>query len=118
MYKEIKVGDKQVPMLANAATPIRFKQVFGKNLLKYFIGEEPQEEMVAMASELAYILAKAGESADMNKLGIDDYIEWLEQFDAMAFVNIDVVSEIMSLYQGSMDGDSQAKKGQGRPKGK
>ena len=118
MYKEIKVGDKQVPMLANAATPIRFRQVFGKNLLKYFMGNESQEEMAAMAGELAYILARAGEGADMGKLSIDDYIAWLEQFDAMAFVNVETVTEIINLYQGNMDGDSSAKKNQGRQKGK
>lgn len=114
MFKEIKIGDKQVPMLANAATPIRFRQVFGKNLLKYFIGNESQEETAAMAGELAYIMAKAGEGADMNKLSIEDYIVWLEQFDAMAFVNVDTVMEIMEVYQGNMDGGSRAKKNQGR----
>lgn len=118
MYKEIKVGEKQVPMLANAATPIRYKQVFGKNLLKYFMGNESQEEMAAMAGELAYILARAGEGADMNKLSIEDYISWLEDFEAMAFVDVDVVSKIVGLYQGNMESEATAKKGQGRPKGK
>ena len=114
MYKEIKVGDKLVPMLANAATPIRFRQVFGKNLLKYFIGQESNEEIAAMTGELAYIMAKAGEGADMNKISIDDYITWLEQFDAMAFVDVDTVTEIMAIYQSNMDGGSRAKKDQGR----
>lgn len=118
MYKEIKVGEKLVPMLANAATPIRFRQVFGKNLLKYFIGEESNEEVAAMTGELAYIMAKAGEGADMNRLSIDDYISWLEGFDATDFVDPATVSEIIKLYQGNMDMGSRAKKNQGRPKGK
>lgn len=118
MYKEIKVGDKQVPMLANAATPIRYKQVFGKNLLKYFMGTAQNEEAAEMTGELAYILAKAGEGADMNKLGIDDYIEWLEQFDAAAFIDPEVVGPIMDLYYGNVASSANAKKNQGRPKGK
>ena len=118
MYKEIKVGDKLVPMIANAATPIRYRQVFGKNLLKYFFGEEAQDEVVAMTGELAYIMAKSGEGADMNRLSIEDYTVWLEGFDAMAFVDPDTVTQIIKLYQGNMETESTAKKNQGRPKGK
>lgn len=118
MFKKIKVGGKEVDMLANAATPIRFRQVFGKNLLKYFMGDESNEEVAAMTGELAYIMAKAGEGADMNRLSIDDYISWLEGFDATDFVDPATVSEIIKLYQGNMDMGSRAKKNQGRPKGK
>ena len=118
MFKVIKVGEKEVPMLANAATPIRYRQVFGKNLLQYFMGKTSQEDMAAMTGELAYILARAGEGADMNKLNIDDYIEWLEDFEAAAWIDPDVVNEIMGIYYGNMDGLSSAKKNQGRPKGK
>lgn len=110
MYGTVKLGEKEVPMIANAATPIRFRQVFGKNLLKYFMGDESQEEIAAMSGELAYIMAKAGEGADMNKLNIDDYISWLEQFDAMVFLDPTAVSEVMNLYQGNTGGDAKAKK--------
>lgn len=118
MYREIKVGDKQVPMLANAATPIRYRQVFGKNLLQYFTGEASNSEMAAVTGELAYILARAGEGADMNKLNIDDYIEWLEGFEAVAWIDPETVKQVVGLYLGNMDGLSSAKKNQGRPKGK
>ena len=118
MFKVIKVGEKEVPMLANAATPIRYRQVFGKNLLKYFMEGTAYDEIAAAIGELAYIMARAGENADMNKLNIDDYIEWLEDFEAAAWIDPDVVNEIMGLYYGNMDGLSRAKKNQGRPKGK
>lgn len=118
MYKEIKVGEKLVPMLANAATPIRFRQVFGKNLLRYFLGEESQDEVAAMTGELAYVMAKAGEGADMNRLNLDDYTTWLEGFDAMDFVDPETVAQIIKLYQGNMETGSTAKKNQGRPNAK
>lgn len=118
MFKTIKVGEKEIPMLANAATPIRYRQVFGKNLLKYFMESTPYEEIAASIGELAYILARAGEGADMNRLNIDDYIEWLEGFDASAFINPKTVEQITRLYYGNMDGLSVAKKNQGRQKEK
>ena len=37
MRKNIIIGSKTVPMLANAATPIRFKQLFKKDLLRILI---------------------------------------------------------------------------------
>ena len=118
MYGTVKLGEKEVPMLANAATPIRYRQVFGKNLLRYFLGEESQDEVAAMTGELAYIMAKSGEGADMNRLSLDDYATWLEGFDAMAFVEPETVSQIIKLYQGNMENGSTAKKNQGRPKEK
>lgn len=118
MFKVIKVGEKEVPMLANAATPIRYRQVFGKNLLQYFMGKASEEELAAVTGELAYILARAGEGADMNRLNIDDYIVWLEGFDATAFIDPNITTQIVDLYYGNMDGISRAKKNQGRPKGK
>ena len=118
MFKTIKVGEKEVPMLANAATPIRFRQVFGKNLLQYFMGQASNDELAAVTGELAYILARAGEGADMNRLNIDDYIEWLEGFEAAAWIDPEVVQQVLGLYYGNMDGLSSAKKNQGRPKGK
>ena len=118
MFKTIKVGEKEVPMLANAATPIRYKQVFGKNILTYFLGGSTDAEVTAMVSELAYIMAKAGEGADMNKLSIDDYIKWLEPFEALDFATEENARAILDIYQGNESQASTVKKNQGRPKGK
>lgn len=101
MYREIKIGDKKVPMKANAATPIRYRQVFGKNLLPYFMGKATDEDAAEMVGELAYIMAMSGSGADMTKLSLDGYVEWLEGFDSMDFVNPDTVQALISLYQGN-----------------
>ena len=114
MYGVVKLGKKEVPMMANAATPIRYRQVFGKNILQYFLGNAADEETTAMVSELAYIMARAGENADMNKLNIDDYIKWLEDFGPMDFVTEKNARAIMAIYQGNEGTSSTAKKNQGR----
>ena len=118
MYGTVKLGEKDVPMMANAATPIRYKQVFGKNLLKYFMGEASPEDMAAMVSDLAYIMTKAAAGADMNKLNIDEYIDWLDEFGAMDFVEQENVEAIMAIYKGNDRVASKAKKNQGRLKEK
>ena len=99
MYGVIKIGAKEVPMNANAATPIRYRQVFEKNLLPYFMGKASDEDAAEMVGELAYIMARSAEGADMKALTKDDYMDWLEAFDPLDFVNNDTVTAIVDLYQ-------------------
>lgn len=86
MFREIKVGDKTVAMLANGATPLFYKQLFKKDLLKLFSNKG--EEMVGeQVSELAFIMAMQAKegmtAAEMMKLSYDAYIEWLSQFEPL-----------------------------------
>lgn len=110
MYKKIKVGDKDVPMKTNAATPIRYRQVFNKNLLPYFMGKASDEDAAEMIGELAYIMAMSASDADMTKLSLEGYVEWLEGFDSMDFVNTNTVTEIINLYQGNEESHAELKK--------
>lgn len=112
MYKEITLKtpngeERTVPMLANAATPIRYKMMFGKDLMNatIFSGGDLDLEII---SRLAYILSKQAAKVDMSRLSDDDYIDWLEDFDSMAFV--DSAQDIFSVYIGSRNNTSKAKK--------
>lgn len=97
MYKKIIVDGNEMELAANAATPFRFKQTFHKDLLAVFANEKrAEEEGIEVVSELAYIMNKQAEKADMNKLSFEDFIEWLEKFEPMAFV--DASEEIISAY--------------------
>lgn len=44
MFGNVKIGDKVVPMLANAATPIRFRQLFKRDLLRILIHNSDTDE--------------------------------------------------------------------------
>lgn len=109
----VKIGNKEIPMASNAATPIRYRQVFHKNLNSFFLGKMPEEESSEMVGELAYIMAKSGAGADMNKLSLDDYMEWLTGFGALDFDA--AVKDIIGLYQGNLVTDSEVKKNQDQP---
>lgn len=113
MYKEIKVGDITVPMLANGATPFRYKLIFGKDLMAEFQGAEDNATR-AMESlpELAFIMAMAAEAKegkkDLNLLNQQMYLEWLEQFGPMDLPM--AADEIVNLYTGNMETKSESKK--------
>lgn len=113
MLAEIKLGDKTVPMVVNAATPIRFRNLFGKDLLT-LIYEGSREGGVDLtvasevAPELAFIMAKAAEKTDMNALSEDMYLKWLEDFGPLDFVN--ATEEIFNFYYGDQETTADSKK--------
>ena len=110
MLGKINAGGKTIEVLANAATPIRYKQVFHRNLMGFFLGKVSDEDNAEMVQELAYIMARAAERADMGKLSYEDYIAWLEGFDALAFSNQETASALIDIYQGNQIADSEVKK--------
>ena len=112
MYKEIKLSTptgetRTVPMLANAATPIRYKMIFGKDLLRSAILDDGEID-AEIVSKLAYLMSKQSAKVDLRTLNVEEYIAWLEDFDSMAFVNN--AKEIFAVYMGSKGGSSKAKK--------
>lgn len=115
MYKVIDVGGKDVPMLANAATPIRYRQLFHRNVMTFFSGKGEEEDAVDFVGELAYIMASSAAGKDMNTLSYDGYIEWLEQFEALAFADSATVEAIVNLYRANDDTQADVKKNHDRP---
>lgn len=103
MYREIKIGEITVPMLANGATALRYKHVFGRDLIAEFQQAESNSVMaINCIPELAFIMAKAAEAkegkADMNLLNEEMYMSWLEQFGSM---DLPLAAEsIVDLYTG------------------
>ena len=121
MFREITIGSVKVPMLANAATPLRYKQHFHKDILKEMQGAQMDSVKVTDSlPELAYIMAcqaKAKEGKiDINLLKETDYLDWLEQFDPMDIPM--AADDIVSLYFGNAITEAEAKKKEGEPKGK
>ena len=105
MFKEVVIDGKEVGLTANAATPFRYRQVFQKDLLQILGNEEKADtEGVAAVTELAFIMAKQAEKADMTKVNYDMFLEWLEDFSAMAFIN--AAEDILSVYTDSTQGTS------------
>lgn len=108
MFKEIKIGDKNVSLLANGATPIRYRQLFHKDLISKMNEGTNADDALEMASELAFIMAKSAEKADMSTINAEMYYEWLEQFETLDIVQAS--EQIFSVYVGQETTTSTAKK--------
>lgn len=113
MFKNVEIGGITVPMLANGATPIRYRHVFHKDIITEFQqAQDDYSKVVNSMPELAFIMAmqaKAQDGAiDLNLLNEDKYLEWVEQFGAM---DLPMASEqIINLYLGNNATSSEPKK--------
>lgn len=109
MYREIKIGNGTFPMSANGATPIRYRMVFGKDLISEFQQVENNYSIaIDTISELAFIMTQAGAKADMDKLNKNAYVTWLEQFEPFDITN--AAEDIVDLYMGNAQVSSEVKK--------
>lgn len=108
MQKEIKIGGTTIPMRATAATAIRYRQVFGKDLIVELAREKAEAENLEIIQKLAFIMAKAAEGADMNTLSVRMYIDWLDERDYMDLV--DALPDVIGLYMAGKGTLSDAKK--------
>ena len=113
MLKTVQIGEKEVNLLANAATPFRYKMVFGEDIMvalnQINNSKRDEGEVIDIASQLAFIMNKQAEldREALKALTKDEYIEWLEEFESMDFVN--TTSEIFDLYLGTTKTTSKSK---------
>ena len=113
MYREVKIGENTIPMLANGATPIRYRMVFGKDIISEFqSANEDGGRVSSTISELAYIMAMAAESKDgkvnMSKLNLESFMEWLEGFEPLDITM--AAEEIVDVYMSNQETHSEIKK--------
>jgi len=59
-------------------------------------------------SKMAYIMNRQAEKAEMNKLNLDTYLDWLEQFETLTFLTHAL--DFISLYMDNREGTSALKK--------
>ena len=113
MTKNITLeGGKELKLAANAATPFRFKQLFGDDLLRLFQESTENKEKEITLSEtvtqLAFIMNRQAEGVNMNTLSLDEFYAWLENYEPMEIVLVG--QEIINTYLSSAQTSVVAKK--------
>ena len=122
MKKDISVGGKGVPCVANAFTPILYRQVFRKDFmtemqsfskLKGKKVNEYTDEDTALAlertqsfSRLAFIMKEQASDKpvkELVKLSELDYYEWLTEFELTTFNDITTITDILTLWRGNSE---------------
>lgn len=115
MYKEIDLdtqeGMKTFSFLATGTTAYRYKQCFHQDLMIALNNMEDtanDQADMTVGDKLAYIMNAQAEKKDMNKLNVDSFLTWADQFDgAELFLHM---KDFVSLYLGSRQTTSVPKK--------
>lgn len=120
MYAKIMIGDKEVEMAANAATPHHFRNMFHKDPMKEFnaIFEDKLDQMEAIdtISQVAFIMNMSARKMNIANLTEDDYIAWLEGFETYDFLTS--TQKIVGVYLGNKQMLSDQKKEEGQQTGR
>lgn len=82
MTKEVLIGENAVKMSGNAATALRFRQVFGSDILRLF-NEQGTNLDINVILQLGFIMRLQALGSDFVGIGESDFIAWLEQFETM-----------------------------------
>lgn len=108
MFKELTIGAHNIAFLSNGLTPIHYKNVFGDDLLKQLNASGDFELAGDKVPQLAFIMAKQGEKADMSKQNIATYYAWLEGFEPLDMVMHG--KEIVDIYMSNSIPTAEPKK--------
>lgn len=115
MYKEISISGKTFPMECNGSTPIRYKQVFREDFLVILAktsssNEEMHPDLIYAVQKLAYIMYKQALKEDMARLSVEGWMMWMEQFGPMDMIDVAVMNDILSFFNGDSQTTAEAKK--------
>lgn len=82
MYKTITISDKEVGMLANAASPFLYKQIFKEDFLLEIQKKNPDVNAIV---KIGFIMAMQADKkiGELMKLTEEDFLKWLEQFEPL-----------------------------------
>lgn len=108
MRKEFEIGGNTFAFVANAATAVYYKMFFRKDLLTSLSKGDGIEIASDALPELAFIMAKQADKADMMHLKYETYLEWLERFDALDLATN--AEKILSVFYTDMETSVEPKK--------
>ena len=113
MFTKVKIGDKEVPMMAMASTDHYYKNTFGEDPLALMTDPDLDvARMIDLVTKLGFIMAKFAElkqRKEMLKLNEDAYYDWLDQFEREDLINDETLVAIQDVYQGNKKTSSEIK---------
>ena len=115
MRETITLGGIPVDLDANGGTPIRYKMLFGKDIMKELANikdaKENYDEFIDILSRVAYVM-NAQAKKEANLMTYEGFIEFCEQFED-PFVFVQEAEKIINIYFKNLKTTSESKNIQG-----
>ena len=115
MYQNVKIGNREVPMMAMASVDVYYRQIFKQDPIKLQAGKDLDAgDLINFIERMGFVMAKFAELKDrkeMLKLTEDNFLDWLDQFSRVDYMN--ALGDIRMTYEGQSITVSDAKKNNG-----
>ena len=111
MFNTVKIGDKDVPMLAMASVDVYYRNIFHSDPIAAQMKETDEASAIVFFEQMGFIMAKFAETKsrkEMLKLNDESFIDWIEQFDRTDLM--EALPDIRAVYDGEKVTASQEKK--------
>lgn len=95
MKGTVNINGKEVELVANAASPYLYRQIFQEDFLRKIQEKEPDTDIM---QRMGYVMAMQAtkSTAEVLKLTQKDFIEWLCDFDPLDILT--ATEDITALY--------------------
>lgn len=107
MKGTVEIGGVGIEMVANAASVYVYRQIFKEDFLLKAQEKHPDADIF---TKMGFVMAKQAQTDKMSELmqiTIDEYYEWLVQFEPLDVLN--AAGDISNLYMGQEVGLSTPK---------
>lgn len=107
MKGTVKIGTQELGMLANAASPIIYKNIFHEDFLKKCQAFEKDQD-AELFQKMGFVMWKQAQGLPirelMSEITIEEYYEWLAGFEPLDIMMAS--QEIANLYYSQEAGGS------------
>ena len=118
MSKElVQIGKrvkKEIALECNAATPLIYKRVFGKNLFDEFTKMEslPIDEKLELIDSIVFVANKMATQPfrDVLNLKADDYLEFLTQYEIDDLMDVSLIQTVTRMWSENIEVDAEPRK--------
>ena len=113
MKGTVTVGNREIPMVANGATNIYYKQLTKQDLVAWFTKNQKKTEAsdgIDMLMPLAFVMAMQAEGK--KSFSADEYVDWLAQFEPLELEM--ALDKVMDIYTSNRISTSTPKKNNAR----
>lgn len=111
MFDIVKIGEKEVQMLAMASVDVFYRNIFHEDPILAQTRDQDEGSAILFYEQMGFVMAKYAElkkSSEMRKLNEEAYIDWLGQFTRSDYIS--ALPDIMNVYNGQQATESDAKK--------
>lgn len=108
MTADITIGGKPIKLCGNAATAIRYKAIFHRDLLMSFKGMSADDFDADIIKELAFVMAEQAQGADFKQVTFEDFVDWISQFEENDL--LETAADIINVWIVNTKSSATAKK--------